>query len=297
MRTARKVPFFIGGLFVVAPLAWGAGGSKDTDFVKRVTVPELSRVASAAGTGTTLCHRSPDNPSITKTIVVGEAAVMAHLAHGDTLGACPQDCSQECPPPQECPPREECQPEECPPDDCPICPEPKSGVARTGQTGCWDATGAPVNCAGTGQDGQYQTGTSATPRFTDNSDGTVTDNLTALIWLKDADCFGATNWSSALNSANALATGVCGLTDGSAAGSWRLPNLKELQSLIDFGTTDPALPAGYPFLDVQYVTYWSSTSHAMAPAFAWFLSFSDGTVSNAGKSNPFLHVWPVRGGQ
>ena len=108
-------------------------------------------------------------------------------------------------------------------------------VAKTGQTQCWDAGGTVIPCAGTGQDGQYQAGIDPavsaifgtaynTPawtgvRFTDNGDGTVTDNLTALIWLKNANCFGAKNWATALSDANALASGSCGLSDGSIAGA------------------------------------------------------------------------------
>ena len=124
-------------------------------------------------------------------------------------------------------------------------------VAKTGQTLCYNAAGGTITCAGTGQDGQYQAGidpvvaptccgtTNAynTPawtgvRFTDNGDGTVTDNLTALIWLKNASCYGS-NWASALNFANTLASGSCGLSDGSIAGQWRLPNVNELHSLVD----------------------------------------------------------------
>ena len=105
-------------------------------------------------------------------------------------------------------------------------------VAEDRPDGCWDAL-EPIDCAGTGQDGEYQAGVSVDPRFTDNGDGTVTDNLTGLIWLKDADCFGSRNWTNALSDANTLADGSCGLTDGSVAGDWRLPNVRELQSLID----------------------------------------------------------------
>ena len=122
-------------------------------------------------------------------------------------------------------------------------------VAKTGQTQCWNAAGGTIACAGTGQDGQYQAGIEPavtaifgtaynTPawtgvRFTDNGDGTVTDNLTALIWLKNANCFGTRLWATALSDANALASGSCGLSDGSIAGAWRLPNANEMHSLID----------------------------------------------------------------
>jgi len=124
-------------------------------------------------------------------------------------------------------------------------------VPKTGQTGCWDVSGALIGCAGTGQDGEYQMGIAwPSPRFTDNLDGTVTDNLTGLIWLKDADCpNGDRGWSDSLIFANSLfdgwdggfGGGDCGLSDGSVAGDWRLPNVRELSSLIDFSEVDPGL--------------------------------------------------------
>lgn len=73
-----------------------------------------------------------------------------------------------------------------------------ANVARTGQTGCWNASGSPIGCAGTGQDGAFVKGVSASPRFTDNANGTVRDNLTGLIWLKNANCFGTQLWTNAL---------------------------------------------------------------------------------------------------
>ena len=169
-------------------------------------------------------------------------------------------------------------------------------VEKTGQTGCWDASGNPVTCAGTGQDGDLQKGvTWPVPRFTDNGDGTVTDNLTGLVWLKNANCFGIRTWANALIDCNSLADGACGLTDGSVAGDWRLPNVKELQSLIDFGQFNPALPTGHPFTGVQY--YWSSTTlDAGSTIGAWSVSLSLGSVIAYDKTTDVLYVWPVRDG-
>jgi hypothetical protein len=159
-----------------------------------------------------------------------------------------------------------------------------------------EKTGQKTSYA-TGDDGDYEMGVaSPNPRFTDNGDGTVTDNLTGLIWLKNADCFGQRAWSDALSDCNGLASGSCELTDGSSAGDWRLPNVKELQSLIDFGEYNPALPSGHPFNGVQSSIYWSSTSYSGNTDLAWYVYMSDGVVSGLNKANFSYYVWPVRGG-
>ena len=168
-------------------------------------------------------------------------------------------------------------------------------VPRTGQTACLDAAGSPINCTGTGQDGAIQAGVpSPSPRFSDMNDGTVKDNLTNLIWLKNAECFGPQTWANALNAANTLASGACGLTDGSVAGNWRLPNVREVESLIDFGTFNPALPSGHPFSGVQPAVYWSSTTIADDPGLAWGVSMVVGSPRPVGKADT-SRVWPVRG--
>ena len=166
-------------------------------------------------------------------------------------------------------------------------------VPKTGQTLCWNESGTVIDCSGTGQDGAFQNGVSVSPRFTDNVNGTVKDNLTGLIWLKNANCFGYQTWTSALSVSNTLASGSCGLTDGSAAGDWRLPNRKELESLLDLGRSNFALPPGHPFSDVQCCSYWSSTSLPDFPCTAWSVDLSYGTVDIGGKTAPY-HVWPVR---
>jgi hypothetical protein len=123
----------------------------------------------------------------------------------------------------------------------------------------------------------------------------VTDNLTGLIWLRNADCFGPQDWTTALSDSNTLHSGSCGLTDGSAAGDWRLPNIRELRSLIDWQHLNPALPSGHPFLGVQLTDYWSSTSRIDFPIYAWAQNLGFTVVENNFKNSPF-GVWPVRGG-
>jgi hypothetical protein len=159
-------------------------------------------------------------------------------------------------------------------------------VPKTGQTASY----------ATGDDGDLENGVAwPTPRFTDNGNGTVTDNLTGLIWLKNANCFGQRTWTTALSDANSLENGSCGLTDGSSAGDWRLPNVRELQSLVDYGLDDPCLPSGHPFTVVQSNAYWSSTTYASSTTQAWGVGMHYGFLYANGKTGGY-YVWPVRGG-
>jgi hypothetical protein len=152
------------------------------------------------------------------------------------------------------------------------------------------------------------------PRFTDNLDGTVADHLTGLTWLKTADCDGTKDWEYALWWAGALHDGCtscggdnddCGLSDRSRPGDWRLPNLKELQSLVDFGCTNPALAntsgdgqwvEGDPFTDVRPGNYASSSTYMEYSSWNFYLSIVTGYgEADMSKSTPQF-VWPVRGG-
>jgi hypothetical protein len=181
-------------------------------------------------------------------------------------------------------------------------------VPQTGQTTCWRLGGGQISCdepEGIGQDGDIQAGVAwPTPRFSDRGNGTVRDNLTGLIWLQDADCFSSRPWTQALTLANTLASGTCGLTDGSRAGDWHLPNIRELVSLMDYGHADPALTPGHPFVNVappgSQHDYWSSTIR-MAPAsvdlaIPFIIRLEEGLVLFGGLPPAIFRVWPVRGG-
>jgi len=150
-----------------------------------------------------------------------------------------------------------------------------------------------------GDDGDLQRGVAwPDPRLTDNGDGTVTDHLTGLIWLKDSNCINASTWAEALQECNDLAEGRCGLVDGSISGDWRMPNIKELLSLIDYSNAEPALPIPRQiFPGVLTGFYWSSTSvptHVVEGA-AWTLEVWYGLTFPI-FTDSVADVWPVRGG-
>jgi hypothetical protein len=161
-------------------------------------------------------------------------------------------------------------------------------VPKTGQTSSY----------GTRDDGALQKGVAwPTPHFKDNGNGTVTDNLTGLIWMKNANAFGLRTWDAALSEAIGLHSGsIPGLTDGSKAGDWRLPNVRELQSLVDYGRYGPALPTGHPFTGVQMSFYWSSSTYAAGTTTAWGVLFGDGYAYTGDKFD-LAYVWCVRGGK
>jgi len=67
-------------------------------------------------------------------------------------------------------------------------------------------------------------------RYTDCKNGTVTDTVTGLVWLKDASCSGEHDWDAAKDSTAEHRDGDCGPSDGSKPGDWRLPTLREWKS-------------------------------------------------------------------
>ena len=146
-------------------------------------------------------------------------------------------------------------------------------------------------------------------RFTDMSDGTIRDNDTGLIWLKNANCiqlahtdvYGMADWEDAKLAAAELADGTCELTDGSAAGDWRLPTKAEWEAFMS-AEYDPALvntigyakwSQGDAFTRVQSNPYWSSTEYDSN--YAWLAYMSYGYMHSRAKGNSY-YVWPVRSG-
>jgi hypothetical protein len=138
-------------------------------------------------------------------------------------------------------------------------------------------------------------------RFVDNGNGTVTDKKSGLVWLKDANCLGIMNWFNAVDATANLASGQCGLTDGSVADDWRLPTQESWEAFVCTGFTNPALcntsgrsqwEEGNPFNNVQLDFYWSATE--IDANNAWGLFMSDGGETFGHKSGSDGMVWPVR---
>jgi hypothetical protein len=126
----------------------------------------------------------------------------------------------------------------------------------------------------------------------------VLDKETGLVWQRDAGaasvggCINPFHWAGAVNCCSSATIG--------GRGGWRLPTMTELFSLVDVTQSNPALPLGHPFTNVQNTYYWTSSeqaSNAATPDLTYTraTNLADGTrASGVGKTN-LLNYWCVRG--
>ena len=134
-------------------------------------------------------------------------------------------------------------------------------------------------------------------RFVCNGDGTVTDNLTGLTWIQDPSTLGEKwgspgkpsrmDWQDAIKNCKKL--NFAGHKD------WRLPTMKELQSLVDYKKRDPAINTEF-FPNAQSSWYWSSTPVAGYSGYAWYVYFGNGFVYHNTKAGS-SYVRAVRSSQ
>ncbi|MFP3869586.1 MAG: DUF1566 domain-containing protein [Syntrophobacteria bacterium] len=205
----------------------------------------------------------------------------------------------------------------------------KTGVFRTDQVECYNSNGALIPCEGTGQDGAVRAGAKGVAdlkcsgqqmcfndsaeviaqrnkgqdqapqtgaarselRFLDQGE-IVLDTLTGLVWTRAAVCtMEPLSWQLALDAVKAMnAAQAWGCND------WRLPNIRELESLTDMCSHTPALPVDHPFDEVQE-WYWSSTTSRYDPRYAWVLYTVDGAVGVGYKPRHSFFAWAVRLGR
>jgi hypothetical protein len=156
------------------------------------------------------------------------------------------------------------------------------------------------------------------PRFVDNGNGTISDNEMGLTWEKKSDDGSIHDqddtytWStgSPFDFDGTVATSFLATLNGSGfAGhtDWRLPTREELQSIVDYAnSTPPIVNAPFdtscaPSCTVMSCSctvsshYWSSSTVAANPGYAWLVYFAHGDVSTGVKANNF-YVRAVRTG-
>lgn len=167
----------------------------------------------------------------------------------------------------------------------------------TGQTGCYDPAGTPVGCPAAGnalaQDGTYAPAVTQ-PSYTVFSVGITSvtlDNVSGLTWITnprtDAAMGGLYTWTAA--------AAACEGKTYAGYSDWRLPNVRELMSIVDYSKdTGPAINAA-AFPGTRTSTYWSSTTYMQNATLAWRVNFLDGGV-NVDLKTLGSYVRCVRGG-
>ena len=159
----------------------------------------------------------------------------------------------------------------------------RAPLARTGWTNSYQPN----------DDGYYHKGVaSPNPRFTNNGDGTATDNLTGLMWTTNANIYGVqTNWQTAVTNASICTVG--GYAD------WRMPNINEQLSLFVYTINVNPVPLPNPFGNFANGRYWTSTPSSANTAAAFYINMNNSVAGtmNAVKTTSGYFVWPVRGGR
>lgn len=131
------------------------------------------------------------------------------------------------------------------------------------------------------------------PRITGNAILGYVDNLTGLHWAPPENYSGV--GGNYLNMDGYCDTLTMGLPP-IVLNDWRVPNIRELLSLVDYSTMYPRLPIGHPFGLIDHAkAYWTSTTLPIIPAKLYSVNFADGTITAEDPVNTKLYVWCVRG--
>lgn len=172
-------------------------------------------------------------------------------------------------------------------------------LQRTNQTTCYDSLGITIDCAGTGQDGDILAGREwPTPRFSDNGDGTIIDNLTGVIWSKNAEFPYSEVCSPGTKDFPSSVSYIQCLNDNMYLGynDWRIPNEFEVRSLKNYAnySYDDKISwlSSYGFYNFSpYSLMWSST---VEDGLGWPVGiWVDGGHWNYDYT--LGNIWPVRG--
>lgn len=160
-------------------------------------------------------------------------------------------------------------------------------LLKTGQTQSYDTDGVVITDGSIKDDGYYQTGWTRGYR---SAVGVVKDNVTGLEWQDNYSDNGGdikqAEWQNAANYCFSLSL------DG---GEWRLPSIEELETLVDNGKYNPSVTENI-FEHISSSYYWSSTTAANSPSYAWSVGFLNGNSDSYPRKNDH-YLRCVRGGQ
>lgn len=168
---------------------------------------------------------------------------------------------------------------------------------KTGQLHCYDASGQVLDCAATQQDGEICSGVKwPSPRFIEKNDQ-INDTATGLIWSKNTNLTGhPVTWKEALQAVKRLNQDKTQTMCPENSEPWRLPNINELESLVDSSQHSPAIVTEMQCLELQS-GYWSSTTSAFEPGWSWALYVAKGALGIGQKKDPHFYVWAVKNNQ
>jgi hypothetical protein len=200
-------------------------------------------------------------------------------------------------------------------DGCAAFPVPcqGGGLLSTGQTQCDQGAGTLGACPGSPAGQDAAVGAGAALSYKDNGDGTITDNVTGLMWEKLSQDGSIHDVNSTYAWSDAFDVKIAELNTADFAGhdDWRLPNRRELESLVDADRSAPAVNPVFnagctPGCTVTTCSctqvnlpYWSSTTYHDRPTFAWAVDHNVGIVNAFEKNGVVVvkdHVRAVRGG-
>ena len=125
----------------------------------------------------------------------------------------------------------------------------------------------------------------------------VLDNDTGLMWKRCPEGLWGVACSGGFPEGHTFlqALAVAGGSIHAGFDDWRLPSIMELQSLVETACWNPAInPTMFPAVQAWY--YWTSTTYAPNPLFAWTVSFGNGNAYSYHKES-MLQVLLVRGGR
>ncbi len=166
-----------------------------------------------------------------------------------------------------------------------------SHILSTGLTQCYNENGDVIACRGSGQDAEFLTGIDwSAERFAITDDHLVLDRATGLTWTRNS-CPSEfpLSWQEGLDFVEQM-----NMDARYGRNDWRMPNRREMRSLIDHSSKKPALTKGHPFENIFLGWFWTSTTAAIAPRYAWYVHLEGGRMFYGNKDG-YYWLWPVCG--